>query len=316
MGTKEVKDGGPCATCNRPHVIGIWWPRHPFKPHRLASGPVQVDPKELDARGNNDGRYPCAECGERVMFAIPRGDRPTCGDCLEGRTPYKQQVARLVQTAANAVAEVERLRRVIRTGGAMYRMERACMGVPGGHDPDQARPDGVKASVLERLAKGDGDEGFALPLHLTTGVRTLTETVIVHDANDCAVLDTMTGGVRPCPFDRFVVDSVNAAPAMARELLELRATVAHQTQLATRWQAFCEGRLLAAVQVLLCQATGQPHGSTMTSLQIVEDMEERILHAASKGPPPAEAPHTCPDDDQTYPDTCAGCAAEAAHGAA
>jgi hypothetical protein len=54
-----------------------------------------IDPRELDASGNNDGRFPCAECGERVTFAIPRGDRPTCGDCIERRTPLKREIARL-----------------------------------------------------------------------------------------------------------------------------------------------------------------------------------------------------------------------------
>lgn len=33
--------------------------------------------------------------------------------------------------------EVERLRNVIRTGGAMYRIERAMLGIPGGHDPNE-----------------------------------------------------------------------------------------------------------------------------------------------------------------------------------
>jgi hypothetical protein len=56
---------------------------------------MSVEPGELDANGRNDGRYPCAECGVRCMFAIPRGDRPTCGDCLEGRTPLKKTIARL-----------------------------------------------------------------------------------------------------------------------------------------------------------------------------------------------------------------------------
>lgn len=32
------------------------------------------------------------------------------------------------------IEEVRRLRRVIFTGGAMYRMERAAMGIPGGND--------------------------------------------------------------------------------------------------------------------------------------------------------------------------------------
>lgn len=59
------------------------------------SARILVDPRELDANGNNDGRFPCHECGARVMFAIPRGDRPTCGDCLEGRTPLKREIARL-----------------------------------------------------------------------------------------------------------------------------------------------------------------------------------------------------------------------------
>lgn len=36
--------------------------------------------------------------------------------------------------------EVERLRNVIRTGGAMYRLERARMGIAGGHDPEQHAP--------------------------------------------------------------------------------------------------------------------------------------------------------------------------------
>lgn len=33
------------------------------------------------------------------------------------------------------IAEVNRLRNVIKTGGAMYRAERAALGIPGGFDP-------------------------------------------------------------------------------------------------------------------------------------------------------------------------------------
>ncbi len=36
--------------------------------------------------------------------------------------------------------EIERLRNVIRIGGAMYRAERAAMGIPAGHDPNQESP--------------------------------------------------------------------------------------------------------------------------------------------------------------------------------
>lgn len=36
--------------------------------------------------------------------------------------------------------EVLRLRDVIKTGGAMYRLERAALGIAGGHDPNQAYP--------------------------------------------------------------------------------------------------------------------------------------------------------------------------------
>ena len=39
----------------------------------------------------------------------------------------------------DAVREAERLREVIRTGGAMLRLERATLGVPGGIDPEAER---------------------------------------------------------------------------------------------------------------------------------------------------------------------------------
>ena len=48
--------------------------------------------------------------------------------------------------------EVERLRNVIRTGGAMYRAERATMGIAGGHDFGEQRVDKASANdEAERL---------------------------------------------------------------------------------------------------------------------------------------------------------------------
>lgn len=40
------------------------------------------------------------------------------------------------EAMSEAAAEVARLRTVIRTGGAAYRLERAAMGIPGGIDAD------------------------------------------------------------------------------------------------------------------------------------------------------------------------------------
>lgn len=53
------------------------------------------------------------------------------------RTKHARK-ARLTKRAQAAEAEVVRLRTVIRTGGAMYRAERAVMGIPGGVDPNDA----------------------------------------------------------------------------------------------------------------------------------------------------------------------------------
>lgn len=55
------------------------------------------------------------------------------------------QIAKVLVVSAEkraeaAEAEVERLRTVIRTGGAMYRAERSTMGIPGGMDPDPREP--------------------------------------------------------------------------------------------------------------------------------------------------------------------------------
>lgn len=60
----------------------------------------------------------------------PAGEQ-TCGWCC----------AAVAMTQTEALrAENERLRMVIRTGGAMYRAERATMGIPAGHDPYPGDP--------------------------------------------------------------------------------------------------------------------------------------------------------------------------------
>jgi hypothetical protein len=161
----------------------------------------RVDPKTLDANGNNDGRYPCIECGERTMFAVPRGDRPTCGDCLEGRTKYKQQVAQLLKLAEDAVAETEYLR------------------------------------------------GESKKLIATAEARVAT-------------------------------------------VKDLQTSLAHQKQLADRWQELAEGRVLAGLQAAMVayeEALGsralsedEPHARV---LALLEDLEERIIHAGTHGPP-------------------------------
>lgn len=47
--------------------------------------------------------------------------------------------------------EILRLRRVIRTGGAMYRAERACMGIPGGLDPNDLRTTAERVSAEAKV---------------------------------------------------------------------------------------------------------------------------------------------------------------------
>lgn len=51
-----------------------------------------------------------------------------------------------------ASAELLRLQDVIRTGGAMYRAERASMGIPAGHDPHQTAEAEVECLRKERDA--------------------------------------------------------------------------------------------------------------------------------------------------------------------
>lgn len=58
----------------------------------------------------------------------------------------------LVSELDAASTELARLQNVIRTGGAMYRMERATMGIPGGHDPNQT-------AEMEAFQRGEA-QGF------------------------------------------------------------------------------------------------------------------------------------------------------------
>lgn len=51
---------------------------------------------------------------------------------------------------AALIAENERLRTVIRTGGAMYRAERACMGIAGGIDAYEPPWSGLPSSEVKR----------------------------------------------------------------------------------------------------------------------------------------------------------------------
>lgn len=46
----------------------------------------------------------------------------------------RKRTDELESMVADAVMEVQRLRNVIRIGGAMYRAERAALGIPGGID--------------------------------------------------------------------------------------------------------------------------------------------------------------------------------------
>lgn len=50
-------------------------------------------------------------------------------------TEMAKSLAKAVRRGDDAEIEAERLRGVIKTGGAMYRAERARLGVPGGHEP-------------------------------------------------------------------------------------------------------------------------------------------------------------------------------------
>lgn len=56
--------------------------------------------------------------------------------------------------AAKLAAERDRLREVIRTGGAMYRAERACMGIPGGIDPNDALAQRTSDATAEAHVMG------------------------------------------------------------------------------------------------------------------------------------------------------------------
>jgi hypothetical protein len=61
--------------------------------------------REEDIVPINDGRTPCVECGERVMFGCPPPDRPICGDCLERRTLLKRQIRELEAKIAELARE-------------------------------------------------------------------------------------------------------------------------------------------------------------------------------------------------------------------
>lgn len=79
----------------------------------------------------------CSDCDQ----PLPNGEG-LCPTCVED-TKTELEAAIAVQMAEaeraeKAEAEVERLRTVIKTGGAMYRAERLSLGCGlGGHDPSQ-----------------------------------------------------------------------------------------------------------------------------------------------------------------------------------
>jgi hypothetical protein len=81
-------------------------------------------------------------------------EKPVCDVCGEEdsdtRPLGKVEVCRACQ--ASNLYEIERLRNVIKTGGALYRAERAAMGIPAGIDdvgqPIVASPNASKASIL------------------------------------------------------------------------------------------------------------------------------------------------------------------------
>lgn len=66
-------------------------------------------------------------------------EAPTAADLQSEIEWLKGRVVLADADAAKYAAERDRLREVIRTGGAMYRAERATMGIPGGIDPNDLR---------------------------------------------------------------------------------------------------------------------------------------------------------------------------------
>lgn len=81
----------------------------------------------------------------------------------------------------------------------------------------------------------------------------------------------------------FIANAREDVPAL---LSALRAA----EQRALRWQALCEGRVLAGVQTLLVAASGGPWSSDMTIAEVLADIEGAIIAAGGpEGPPPTPA---------------------------
>ena len=104
----------------------------------------------------------------------PRPDNPSPEDGYATADDVRRGATATIETM---YAEIHRLRNVIRTGGAMYRAERACLGIPGGYDPEQhadyaepgrgsePEPVGDAFEVAEKLVvgwkrSGDGLDGL------------------------------------------------------------------------------------------------------------------------------------------------------------
>jgi len=82
-------------------------------------------------------------------------------ECAECSRENDEKIAEARSRAEAAETEAERLRNVIRTGGAMYRLERATLGIPGGHDPAQHEPDWKRLAreAWEGWSKGENVAG-------------------------------------------------------------------------------------------------------------------------------------------------------------
>lgn len=101
------------------------------------SDDVLVDARDLLRRRDPHGKRP----GERLeliarLVVECHRLRVRVGELSEEVAAAAKEEQRALFAVEKAAAELERLRAVIRTGGAAYRLERAAMGVPGGIDPE------------------------------------------------------------------------------------------------------------------------------------------------------------------------------------
>lgn len=201
-----------CHDCGMPACTGIGDAREPQRTNEATPRrPTLTEIEDYLERRKN------AAAADEVWPAVGAYDLAL--DFVRGarfdvpRTDYAPNANEALTEIRARDQEIERLRTVIRTGGAMYRAERACLGIPGGYEPRQETetpifhvthvPDDVHAyrHVIERVeAESRRDERMKVAAELEEIAHEQAEVARNHPGTtDAEILFSIAADLRGSP---------------------------------------------------------------------------------------------------------------------